>query len=151
MTVSYKINGDICTNFTAFDDLACQYGVDLYLTGTCVKCIASHLLIKFFEPGHVHVYQRFLPVVGPSNLRFMMPPRYVDYDSVSPDGHTYTNSKYMPTIVAASPGDEEITGHKLCPLFNTFGEFFWRNSQAKCSAMYGYGTSSEAILCEAFK
>lgn len=90
--------------------------------------------------GHVHVYQRFLPVVGPSNLRFMMPPRHVDYDSVSADGHTYTNSKYMPTIVAASPGDEEITGHKLCPLFNTFGEFFWRNSQVKCSAVYGYGT-----------
>ena len=89
--------------------------------------------------GHVHVYQRFLPVLGPSNIRFMMPPRYVDYESVSADGHTYTNSKYMPTIVAASPGDEEITGHKLCPLFDTFGEFFWRNSQAKCSSVYGYG------------
>ena len=87
----------------------------------------------------MHVYQRFLPAVGPSDLRFMMPPRHVDYDSVSADGHTYTNSKYMPTIVAASPGDEEITGHKLCPLFDTFGEFFWRNSQAKCSSVYGYG------------
>lgn len=33
LLVSYKINGAICTNFTAFDDLACEYSVDLYLTG----------------------------------------------------------------------------------------------------------------------
>jgi hypothetical protein len=41
--VSYKINGAICTNFTAFDDLSCQYGVDLYLTGA--QCRNAHCLL----------------------------------------------------------------------------------------------------------
>jgi hypothetical protein len=111
----------ITTNFTAFDDLACHYGVDLYLT------------------GHVHIYQRFMPLLGPDNLRFMAPPRDVDRTSVSSDTHTYRNPKYMPTIVVAAPGDDEISPRVVCPGLEVADRLFWKDSQVKCTAAYGYG------------
>jgi len=111
----------IATNFTGFDYLGCKYGVDLYMT------------------GHVHIYQRFLPVLGPDNLKFMQPPRDVDRACVSEDGHTYTNPKYMPTVVVASPGDQEITPRIVCPGLDVASKLFWDDSQIRCTAAYGYG------------
>jgi predicted phosphodiesterase len=109
------------TNFTGFDDLACRYGVDLYLT------------------GHVHIYQRFLPLLGPSSLRLLAPPRDVDYDCASEDGHTYEDPRYMPTIVVASPGDQEVSARIQCGGIDVASHIAWQNAQAVCTADYGYG------------
>ena len=63
----------LVTNFTGFTALTDKYKVDVYLT------------------GHVHMYQRFYPLLGPSEHKADAPARDVDKESVSDDGHTYTN------------------------------------------------------------
>ena len=108
-------------NFTGFDRLACEYGVDLYLT------------------GHVHLYQRFLPMLGPATSRILEPPRKVDHDSVSVDGHSYINPRFMPTIVVGSPGDQEITPRVGCFGLDGVSRIGWDDAQAVCTAEYGYG------------
>jgi len=117
----WRFQGDITTNFTGFDDLACEFGVDLYLT------------------GHVHLYQRFLPLLGPSRCNALAPPRVIDKDSVSEDGHTYLNPAQMATIVVASPGDQEITPHVACAGLDTVSAVHWKHAQKLCLAAYGYG------------
>ena len=69
----------LVTNFTGFTALADQYKVDLYLT------------------GHVHMYQRFYPLLGPSEHKSDARPKAIDKDGVSEDGHVYTN----PYVVVA--------------------------------------------------
>merc|ERR1712224_685371 len=105
-------------NYPAFDKLFCKYGVDLYLS------------------GHVHLYQRFYPMNAPDTMRFGAQPRDVDMESVSDDGHTYTNPMWYPTLIVASPGDDEISARATCP---GLGKTLFRTSQAECTAGYGYG------------
>lgn len=112
---------DAGDDFTAFDAIACEYGVDLYLA------------------GHVHVYQRFLPVRGPAQPDFLSKPQDVDYDSVSDDQRTYTNPKYMPTIVVASPGNEHQGARYFCAGLNLLNYVYLEKSQVLCNAAYGYG------------
>lgn len=108
-------------NFTGFDHLGCKFGVDLYLT------------------GHIHLYQRFLPALGPSSSSLLAPPRDIDHACVSEDGHRYTDPKYFPTIVVGSPGDQEITPRFACLGLDGVGKTVWDDVQAVCTADYGYG------------
>lgn len=121
MNVWDKNEHHITTNFTGFDDLAHKYGVDLYLT------------------GHVHLYQRFLPLKGPSVIKRFAPPVDVDRHCVSDDGHVYKNPKYMTTIVAGSPGDREISFVGECLAMDALNALSFHNSQVVCRDSYGYG------------
>jgi hypothetical protein len=103
--------------FGNLDDLACRYGVDLYFT------------------GHVHNYQRWLPM----RLSAPVVPGDVDHDCVSEDGHTYTNPKYMPTIVAGSTGCHSPMPRVACPVMKAASEILLGGSLADCSAAYGFG------------
>jgi acid phosphatase type 7 len=104
-------------SFRDFDALACQYGVDLYIT------------------GHVHNYQRWLP------MRVSNPfvPAEVDSECVSADSHHYVNPKYMATIVAGSAGCHSPVPRVACPVMNVASELFLKGSLADCSAAYGFG------------
>lgn len=103
--------------FREFDDLACRYGADLYFT------------------GHVHNYQRYLPM----RLSDPLIPTEVDHDCVSSDGHKYTNPKYMPTIVAGSTGCHSPLPRVACPVMKAASELLLDGSLADCSAAYGFG------------
>lgn len=89
------------TNYTGFEELAHRYGVDLYLC------------------GHVHNYQRLLPVYKGE----------VDSSCSNAAGNVYTNPKYMVTMVVGSPGCREDISFELPP-----------NPQATLSTYsYSYG------------
>jgi hypothetical protein len=87
------------TNFSAIDDLAHKYGVDLHIG------------------GHVHIYQRFFPLRSSPYGQDASRPnnKPADWDHACATelpggmGSVYTNPKYMTQIVAGSPGDIEIT------------------------------------------
>ena len=104
-------------NWPALESKFCKGGVDLYLS------------------GHVHLYQRFLPLVASDKMHIFAPPKDIDVESVSADGHTYTNSAYYPTIIVASPGDQEISPRAVCAGMDVV----YHKSQAVCTAGYGYG------------
>lgn len=92
----HPLQQNLNANFTMFTKLSHDHGVDLYLS------------------GHVHIYQRFYPLLGPKEHAPHAKPVAVDKVSVSKDGHTYTNPQYMTTIVAGSPGDQEETFNFMC-------------------------------------
>eukprot|EP00049_Salpingoeca_infusionum_P014759 m.279560 g.279560 ORF g.279560 m.279560 type:complete len:449 (+) comp15745_c0_seq3:157-1503(+) len=116
----HDLKPKMVTNFTGFDALADKYKVDLYFT------------------GHVHLYQRFYPLLGPASMTPYERPQVIDKDAVSADGHIYTNPKHMTTIVAGSPGDQEITVVGMCA-GDTVLEHL-EGTLAKCEDNYGYGT-----------
>eukprot|EP01051_Picozoa_sp_SAG22_P017717 SAG22_NODE_2801_length_2199_cov_2.029524_3_plen_129_part_00 len=80
---------------------------------------------SLFFGGHIHIYQRFYPLrsgpYGPNASHPNNRPAGVDFDCASTEdgpeyvhggliaNNTYTNPKYMATIVAGGPGDPEIT------------------------------------------
>lgn len=105
------------TSFHDFDDLGCQYGVDLYIT------------------GHVHNYQRYHPLRTGSSFI----PKEVDTDCVSSDGHVYTDPKFMPTIVAGSTGCHSPLPRVACPVMAVASDLFLKDALAHCSAAYGFG------------
>jgi hypothetical protein len=90
-------------NFSMIDDALHAGGADLFMA------------------GHIHVYQRFYPLrsspYGPNATHPNNKPADIDWDCAStesgPDyvsagliaNNTYTNPRYMTTIVAGSPGD----------------------------------------------
>jgi len=110
------------TNWPALEPLFCKYGVELYLS------------------GHVHLYQRFYPLHGPESIKVWTKPQDIDIDSVSDDGHTYSNPKWMTTLIVASPGDDEIAarnqcwGKRLPYKHNPF-----TGTMPVCTNGYGYG------------
>jgi len=121
MNVWDKNEKHITTNFTGFDALADQYGVDLYLT------------------GHVHLYQRFLPLRGSADIRRFAPPSHVDRDCASRDKHVYYNPKHMTTIVAGSPGDKELSFVGECAAMGLLNDVAFKSSQVECRDSYGFG------------
>ena len=91
-------------NFSFIDDLAHTYGIDLHIA------------------GHIHTYQRFYPLrmqpYGDNPSKPNNKPADVDYSCASTgvqstgvtiENNTYTDPKYMVTIVAGSPGNHEVT------------------------------------------
>jgi hypothetical protein len=71
--------------------------------------------------GHVHYYNRYMPYDSVTGD--------VDTASVSADGSTYTNPKYMITIVTGASGDRELDSSckdNVSPSYT-------------CSQNYGYG------------
>lgn len=96
------------TKFSAFDPILQKYGVDLYFA------------------GHVHNYERFLPILGGSD-----PPTDVDKTCASSDNHVYTNPKYMTTIIVGSPGCHE----DISPGCGVTGT----GAPVVCSDTYGFG------------
>lgn len=97
--------------FREFDDLACQYGVDLYIT------------------GHVHNYQRWLPMRVSD--RFV--PTEVDSDCAVADKHRYINPKYMSSIVAGSAGCHSPLPRVACPVMTAASKILLKDSLADCS------------------
>ena len=121
-TVEFEKNAGLV--FQDFDDLGCEYGVDLYIT------------------GHVHNYQRFFPMrTGASFI-----PSDVDTQCASADGHVYTDPKYMPTIVAGSTGCHSPLPRATCPVMMAGSALFLKNSLAHCSAAYGFGHLQVGML-----
>jgi 3',5'-cyclic AMP phosphodiesterase CpdA len=110
----------LVTNFTGFTDLSHRYGVDLYLA------------------GHVHIYQRFFPLLGPKEHKIHAKPLALDTASVSKDQHTYTDPKYMTTIIAGSPGDQEETVLGECGVEDVITPQA-KGTVAVCEGNYGYG------------
>jgi acid phosphatase type 7 len=103
-------NATACySNGTWFDDILYEGGVDIF----------------FF--GHLHEYRRFVPNFGTRNL--------TDPGSMSPDGHTVTDPKYLVNICSGSPGNQEVQpsdcggGTPDDPTYPT----------VTCSRNYGYG------------
>lgn len=94
-------------NFSVIDDALHKGGVDLFFA------------------GHIHIYQRFFPLrTSPYGNNASKPnniPADIDFGCASTRGgadyvheglignNTYTNPKYMATIIAGGPGDPEIT------------------------------------------
>ena len=91
-------------NFSFIDDLAHKYGIDMHIA------------------GHIHTYQRFYPLrmqpYGDDPKKPNNKPADVDFDCASTgvqstgvtiENNTYTDPKYMVTIVAGSPGNHEVT------------------------------------------
>jgi len=117
------------------DDLACEYGVDLYIT------------------GHVHNYQRWAPMrvaaVGkrvPATEDHDMPglmtnpvPAAVDTDCLSEDKHTYHNPLYMPVIVAGSTGCHSPAPRSACAAMYAGSKVALKDSLIDCTAAYGFG------------
>jgi acid phosphatase type 7 len=117
------------------DDLACKYGVDLYIT------------------GHVHNYQRWAPMrvsaVGkriPAAEDHDLPgrmtnpvPSAVDAECVSEDKHTYLNPKYMPVIVAGSTGCHSPAPRSACAAMYAGSKVALKDSLVDCTAAYGFG------------
>ncbi|EGD76697.1 hypothetical protein PTSG_08048 [Salpingoeca rosetta] len=108
------------TNFTGFDALANKYQVDLFLG------------------GHVHIYQRFFPLLGLTPGLQYAKPRDIDKACAADDNHTYRNPKYMTTLIAGSPGDQETTLEGMC-LGDEVVEPNIRGTMAECQPNYGYG------------
>lgn len=109
--------------FNHFDELACQYGIDLYIT------------------GHVHNYQRWKPMhLGAWNKALShVIPTEVDEACVSEDGHTYTDPKFMPVIVTGSAGCHSPEPEYMCAVMKAGSNLFMKDSLSFCSAAYGYG------------
>ena len=120
---TWKINGDLPeTNWTAFEPLFCEYGVELYLS------------------GHVHLYQRFYPLHASDSMALWAAPKDIDTSSVSDDTHTITNPKWMTTLIVASPGDREVSPRVVCTgLTSEFNLNPLKYTQALCTAGYGFG------------
>ncbi len=91
-------------NFSYIDDLAHKYGIDLHIA------------------GHIHTYQRFYPLRmqpygndptkpnnKPADVDFNCATTGVQTTGVTIENNTYTDPKYMVTIVAGSPGNHEVT------------------------------------------
>ena len=133
-------------NFSFIDDLAHKYGIDLHIA------------------GHIHTYQRFYPIrmnpFGPKLNKTtgkMIPnnkPADVDFDCASTgvqttgvtiENNTYTDPKYMVTIVAGSPGNHEVTPtttandlkDKRCT--GSIDNPSFGMPMAACRENYGYG------------
>ena len=100
------------TNFSMLDDVLHAGGCDVFFA------------------GHVHTYQRFYPLrtspYGPNATKPNNVPRDIDFDCASTEhgaeyshssnasgpmvaNNTYTNPRYMTTIIAGSPGDPEVS------------------------------------------
>ena len=110
------------TNWPVLDPIFCKYGVELYLS------------------GHVHLYQRFYPLQGPESIKVWTKPQNIDIDSVSEDGHTYTNPQWMTTLIVASPGDDEIAARNQCWGKNLpYKHNPFTNTMPVCTNGYGYG------------
>lgn len=110
----------LVTNFTQFNPILVAHKVDLYLC------------------GHVHLYQRFLPLNGPAEHKPLQRPQDIDHACASDDKHVYTNPKYPVQIVAGSPGDQEKTTEFMCDGTSVaFSQIV--GSQVACSNNYGYG------------
>lgn len=144
------------------DDLACRYGVDLYIT------------------GHVHNYQRWAPMrvssvgsgivdrvhehrdklkeqesesesesehklsssvgVGVGGGYIANPiPAAVDTACISEDKHTYHNPLYMPVIVAGSTGCHSPAPRSACAAMYAGSKVALKNSLIDCTAAYGFG------------
>ena len=91
-------------NFSFIDDLAHTYGIDLHIA------------------GHIHTYQRFYPLRmqpygddpskpnnKPADVDLACASTGVQSTGVTIENNTYTDPKYMVTIVAGSPGNHEVT------------------------------------------
>ena len=125
-------------NFSMIDDVLHKGGADLFFA------------------GHIHVYQRYFPLrtspYGSNASRPNNVPADVDFGCAStesgPDyahagligNNTYTNPRYMATIIAGGPGDPEITPE------TTAGECVGnitatsrQNPMAICRDNYGFG------------
>lgn len=58
---------------------------------------------------------------------------------MSDDKHTYTNPKYMPSIVVASPGNVHHGARLFCAGLDFLNYVYFEKSQVLCNPSYGYG------------
>jgi hypothetical protein len=79
-----QCSGQSCTNGTWFDELMHGAGVDLYFV------------------GHMHEYRRLVPAHGTANATDL-----ACISGAADNAQTYTNCKYMPTIVTGAAGNQE--------------------------------------------
>ena len=122
---------DLKGNFTAFDSLGCLYGVDLFVC------------------GHIHLYQRFLPLLGADAPKFMGKPRKVDRETTQrcvdlgitgvADSHYYCDPKFMTSLVVGSPGCHDEAPRGACALFHGLSNLHWDHAMMDCDTDYGYG------------
>lgn len=126
-------------NFSMIDDALHRGGADLFFA------------------GHIHVYQRFLPLrTSPYGSNASHPnnvPADVDFDCASTRSgvdythsngmianNTYTNPRYMTTIIAGGPGDPEITPETNSgECVGNMTNISLSQPMAMCRDNYGYG------------
>jgi hypothetical protein len=107
--ISGPVPQNCYANGTWFDSILYEQGVDLYFV------------------GHLHQYVRFVSNYGSFNL--------TDVGSLNADMTVATNPKYATTIIAGSPGNQEVQPSSCgAPMPNDNAY-----PVAACSQNYGYG------------